>query len=109
MQVYTYTNPERNDLRHASIHKGEIYMIKLSFVKNKADASRNERLRVPINYLGSQNQYSRKEDRVEIYNLLFFLLKVKNKKYMKQQELNSTNIDFNYCVSLYKPESHSIL
>lgn len=78
LQVYIYTNPERNDLRHTSIHKYEIYMVKLSLVKNESDASRSERLRIPINNLGIQIQYSRKEDRVEICNLLFSTLNVKN-------------------------------
>lgn len=53
-------------------------MVKLSLVKNESDASRSERLRIPINNLGIQIQYSRKEDRVEICNLLFSTLNVKN-------------------------------
>jgi len=76
-------------------------MVKLSFVTNKSDASRSEGLRVPINYLGIQKQYSRKEDRVEIYNLLFSTLKVKNKTHMKQQELKSRNIDFSLITSFH--------
>lgn len=79
------------------------------------DASRSKRPRVPINYVGIQNRYSRKEHGVETYNLLFSTLNLKNKKIIKQQELKSTNTNFSlifrfhYTHQNLSPGSYKIL